>query len=83
MTSAEFAFWREAVLAALHAPETSYDDGVRPKDGNPLERITAVTRANEALEAYRENAAKRDAHHEEFVKKCQQAIDKLRENKTP
>jgi hypothetical protein len=47
MNQAEFAFWREAVLAALHVESAK----------------SAVARADEALTAYRTNAAERDAHH--------------------
>ena len=54
MTQHELAFWRDAVLAALSAPETVDDGG---------ERRTAVARADEALEAYRKHKAAAEAYH--------------------
>ncbi len=54
MTQHELAFWRDAVLAALSAPETVDEVG---------RRTSAVERADEALEAYRKHKAAAEAYH--------------------
>lgn len=57
-TQNELAFWRDAVIAALHAPDTVYDVGLR---------VSAVERANEALEAYRKMKAEAEAYNKSFA----------------